>query len=61
MQCGMVKQTIGAAAPKGEDEDREGETGSLEHDVPNEIWSLGGISQRLFAGAMGTGFIPTNR
>jgi len=33
--------------------------GHWKHDVPNEIWSLGGISQRLFAGAMGSGFIPT--
>ena len=30
-----------------------------EGDVAYEIWSLAGISQRLLAGALGTGFIPT--
>ena len=60
MQCGMVKKTIGGSGAKGGRKGQgRGKPGSLEHDVPNEIWSLGGISQRLFAGAMGTGFIPT--
>jgi acyl CoA:acetate/3-ketoacid CoA transferase alpha subunit/acyl CoA:acetate/3-ketoacid CoA transferase beta subunit len=60
IQCGMVKKTIGGSGAKGGRKGQgRGKPGSLEHDVPNEIWSLGGISQRLFAGAMGTGFIPT--
>jgi acyl CoA:acetate/3-ketoacid CoA transferase alpha subunit/acyl CoA:acetate/3-ketoacid CoA transferase beta subunit len=60
IQCGMVKKTIGGSGAKGGRRGQgRGKPGRLEHDVPNEIWSLGGISQRLFAGAMGTGFIPT--
>ncbi len=60
IQCGLVKKTIGGSGAKGGRRGQgRGKPGSLEHDVPNEIWSLGGISQRLFAGAMGTGFIPT--
>jgi acyl CoA:acetate/3-ketoacid CoA transferase beta subunit len=56
----MVKKTIGGSGAKGGRRGQgRGKPGRLEHDVPNEIWSLGGISQRLFAGAMGTGFIPT--
>ena len=57
---GLVKKTIGGSGVKGSRKGQSrGKQSSLEYDVPNEIWSLGGISQRLFAGAMGTGFIPT--
>ena len=60
IQCGLVKKTIGGTGAKGGRKGQgRGKPGSLEHDVPNEIWSLGGMSQRLFAGAMGTGFLPT--
>ena len=56
----LVKKTIGGTGAKGGRKGQgRGKPGRLEHDVPNEIWSLGGISQRLFAGAMGTGFLPT--
>jgi acyl CoA:acetate/3-ketoacid CoA transferase alpha subunit/acyl CoA:acetate/3-ketoacid CoA transferase beta subunit len=57
---GLVKKTIGGTGAKGGRRGQgRGKPGTPEHDVPNEIWSLGGISQRLFAGAMGTGFLPT--
>ena len=60
IHAGLVKKTIGGTGAKGGRKGQgRGKPGNLEHDVPNEIWSLGGISQRLFAGAMGTGFIPT--
>jgi acyl CoA:acetate/3-ketoacid CoA transferase alpha subunit/acyl CoA:acetate/3-ketoacid CoA transferase beta subunit len=60
IQAGLVKKTIGGSGAKGGRKGQgRGKPGALEHEVPNEIWSLGGISQRLFAGAMGTGFIPT--
>ena len=60
IQCGLVKKTIGGTGAKGGRKGQgRGKPGTLEHDVPNEIWSLGGISQRLFAGAMGSGFLPT--
>ena len=60
IQCGLVKKTIGGTGVKGGRHGQgRGKPGRLEHDVPNEIWSLGGMSQRLLAGAMGTGFIPT--
>jgi acyl CoA:acetate/3-ketoacid CoA transferase beta subunit len=60
IHLGLVKKTIGGTGAKGGRKGQgRGKPGILEHDVPNEIWSLGGISQRLFAGAMGSGFLPT--
>jgi len=45
VHCGLVKKIIGPFRGEGE--------------VPIEIWSLAGMDQRLLAGALGTGFIPT--
>ena len=61
IQCRLSQRRLSVepASKGGRHGQGRGKPGRLEHDVPNEIWSLGGMSQRLLAGAMGTEFMPT--